>query len=111
MIGYAESRQDKVRQLAAALFGVPFVFLALSTHAADPVPVGKMPNASGGWVLLNPNRGDCDEGWREVVSTDGNEVRFRGCWVRRGGKVAIIWQDGDARVYPRSAFGLSEQDI
>ncbi len=99
--------------LAVILVFVVAITFACNAQARGPIILGKMPHseAVGGDTLLTGEVGPCEQlngpGWRVAQSTDKKgKVRLHGCWSQNGDKVGIIWQDGDARVYRSSSFGL-----
>lgn len=81
--------------------------LALFMVAA-PAQTLSMPNSVGGKIVLTQNR-PCPPELPHFVDgriafSYGNRLVLRGCWRIVDGVVAMLWEDGDLRLYRLGRF-------
>ena len=78
----------------------------LFTFNAQAAVVATMPNQSGGQMVLTDAVCKASPKLWTMFGYTGNGEILSGCWTAEGNMVVVVWQDGDIRRYPISAFTL-----
>lgn len=91
------------RCLIAAIVAGIVLLLALWAQPASAALIAEAPMSSGAVVLLHDEPGPCKGDALLAEFVDGSHS-VPGCWVDRGGHIAVVFLDGDVGAIPKTAL-------
>ena len=74
----------------------------LTANLSYAVPIWQVKNKAGGVITLHDTLCPTKQGL--LIETNAAKVLVKGCYIKQGGFVYVIWQDNSTDLYLTSDF-------